>query len=56
MLELHDIIVDQLLNPHISFCGLNPTFSSIPKSSYKLPSVHVLSGPNYAKENNNVWE
>jgi len=25
MLDLYDIIVDQLLNPLTSFCGLNPT-------------------------------
>jgi hypothetical protein len=25
MLDLHDTIVDQLLNPRTSFCGLNPT-------------------------------
>ncbi len=24
MLDLHDTIVDQLLNPWTSFCGLNP--------------------------------
>jgi len=26
MLDLHDTIVDQLLNPWTSFCGPNPIF------------------------------
>ncbi len=55
MLDLYDKIINELLNPWTSFYGLNPTSSSIPESSYKIPNVHAPNGFNYAKKDNDAW-